>query len=174
MAFIAPLALAAGVAGSTISAVGTLEQGQATANAAKYQAQVAQNNAVIANQNADYSIAAGQAGAANTSRKGAAAVGKIKAAQAASGIDVNSGSAVNVQAGERATNKLDTETVLNNAELQAYGYRSQATGYEATAGLETYKAEQAPIAADFSAAGGFLSSASGVGEKWAKLGQSAS
>ena len=169
MAFAAPLALGAGLLGAGISAIGTVEQGQATANAANYSAQVARNNAVIANQNADYAIAAGQQKAATESMKNAATMGKIKTAQAASGIDVNTGSAAKVQAGAREIGALDTATVLNNAELQAYGYRSQATSFKAQAGLDTLQAEQAPLGADIAAAGGLLSGASSVGAKWAQL-----
>lgn len=163
-------AAVAGVVGGGITAAGAVEQGAATKNAANYSAQVSANNATIATQNAAYATAAGQESAANESRKGAANVGRIKASQAASGIDVNSGSALGVQEGARETNKLDTETVLNNAELQAYGYRSQATSFTAESGLQTAQAEQAPIGADIGAAGGFLSSASGVASKWSQQG----
>ena len=150
------------MAGAGISAYGQVEQGKATANAANYSSQVAANNATIANQNAAYATAAGETNAAATSLKGRAQSGKIKATQAASGIDVNTGSAVDVQEGNRETNKLDTETVLNNAELQAYGYRSAATGYTAQSQLDTATAEQAPIGADIGAAGGIL----GCVEPW--------
>lgn len=170
MAVLAPLALVAGLAGAGISAAGQVEQGQATATAANYNAQVAANNATIANQNATYATAAGQTQAAAKSLQGAAVGGRIKAAQAASGVDVNTGSAVNVQASQRETSKLDTETVLNNAELQAYGYRANATNFQATSGLETEEAEQAPIGADIGAAGGLLGSASSLGLKWSQLG----
>jgi len=169
MAFLAPLAAPLAIGGAGISAIGAIEQGQATANAASYSAQVARNNATVAEQNAQYSTEAGQARAEASSRKGAASLGKLKASQAASGVDVNSGSAVNVQESERETNKLDTETVLNNAELQAYGYRSQATSFNAQAGLKDEEAKQAPIGAGFAAAGGLLSSASSIGMKWSGL-----
>jgi hypothetical protein len=173
MAFAAPLALAVGVLGAGISAAGAVESGQATANAANYNAQVARNNATVANQNATYATAAGEQAAANKSMEGAARGGKIKAAEAASGIDVNTGSATKVQASQRETSQLDSETVLNNAELQAYGYRSQATGFTATSGLETEEAQQAPIGADIGAAGGLLSSASALGSKWSQAGPTA-
>ena len=166
MAFAAPLALAAGIFGAGVSAVGAVEAGQATANAANYSAEVARNNATIANQNADYSIAAGQRKAADTSMKNAANIGRIKGAQAASGIDVNSGSAEDVQVGNRETGQLDSETVLNNSELQAYGYRSQSTGFTAQAGLDTLTAQQAPIGSDIGAGGSLLSNASSLGFKW--------
>jgi hypothetical protein len=161
----APLAIA-GIAGAGLSALGTVEAGAATSNAASYSATVAQNNALIAKQNATYAEESGTAQAMATSLKGAAASGKLKASQAANGVDVNTGSAVKVQEGERETNQLNTETVLNNAELQAYGYRAAATSSEAQAGLETEEAEQAPIGAGLGAAGNLLSSASSIGAKW--------
>ena len=136
--------LAVGAIGAGVSAYGQVEQGQATAEAANYQAQVARNNELIANQNAAYSIQAGQAKAAATSLQGAQTMGKIKAGQAASGIDVNTGSAVGVQTSEREVSKLDTATVLNNAELEAYGYRTQAAGYGAQAGLENVGSTTGP------------------------------
>ncbi len=160
----------AALVGAGISAYGTIEQGQATSNAASYQAAVAKNNQIIANQNASYAEQAGEAQATATSLKGAATGAKIKAAQAANGIDVNTGSAVDVQASQREVSQLDTETVLNNAELQAYGYRANATNFQAEAGLEQQKAEQAPIGADLGAAGNLLSSASSIGGKWSGFG----
>jgi len=173
MAFAAPLALIAGVAGAGISAYGTMEQGAAQAASANYAAQVARNNATIANQNATYAEAAGQRSASDEAMKNAATVGHIKARQGASNIDVNSGSAVTVRESQRELGKLDTETVLNNAELQAYGYRSQAANFQAQAGLEEQEAEQAPVGADISAAGGFLSGASGAAFKWSTAGTGA-
>lgn len=166
MAFAAPLALAAGVIGGGISAAGQIEQGQATANAANYRAQVSKNNADIAIQNATYAEQAGQAKATTQGMKGALVAGKIKAGQGASGVDVNTGSNVAVQAGQREVSKLDTETVLNNSLLEAYGYRTRATSEESQAGLEQLTAEQAPIGAEIGAAGSLLSSASSLGYKW--------
>lgn len=170
MAFAAPLALAAGVIGGGISAAGQLEAGQAAANAATYRAQVAKNNADIALQNAAYAEKAGVAKATVQSLRGAQVAGKIKAGQGASGVDVNSGSSVAVQAGQREASKLDTETVLNNAQLEAYGYRTRATSEEAQAGLEELTAKQAPIGAEIGAAGSLLSTASSLGYKWSSGG----
>jgi len=162
----APILPFLAVASAVTSAVGTISSGIATSNAASYQAQVAKNNQIIAEQNAKYASAAGEAQAQATSLRGAAAAGHIKAAQAASGVDVNTGSALGVQQSQRELSNLDTETVLNNAELQAYGYRTQATGFGAQAGLETAEARQAPIGAGLGAAGNLLSSASALGGKW--------
>ncbi len=155
-----------GTAGAGLTAGGLWEGGQATANAATYSAQVAANNAEIARQNAKYAVESGNAQAYATALKGANTAGKIKAGQAASGVDVNSGSAADVQQSQREGDVLDTETVLNRGDLQAYGYRTQGAGYQAEAQLEEAKAEQAPIGADLGAAGSLLSGASGVAGKW--------
>lgn len=154
------------LAGAGVSAVGTIASGEANQASAAYQATVAQNNAVIANQNAVQAEQAGNAAAQNQSLKGAAALGKVKANQAASGIDVNTGSAVNVQVGEREANQFSTENVFHNDLLQAYGYRVNAENATAESQLDTAKSEEAVPAAALSATGGLLSSAASVGGKW--------
>ena len=63
MAFMAAAAPIAGLVGAGVSATGTIEGGEATSNAAAYQAQVAKNNAIIAEQNATYASNAGLASA---------------------------------------------------------------------------------------------------------------
>lgn len=152
--------------GAGISAGSSVVSGIAQGNAASYQAQVARNNATIADRNAAYSIAAGQQATETQSKKGAAQIGEIKTSQAASGIDVNSGSAVDVQAGQRATNKLDTENVLSDAQLKAYGYTTQAQSFTSQAGLDEATAEQAPIGGILSGIGSLASNASSLSTKW--------
>jgi hypothetical protein len=159
------IAAGAGIVGAGTSAVGAIEGGAATANAANYSAQVARNNATIANQNALYASAAGAQQTAEQSQKGAAQIGGIIAAQAANGVDVNTGSNKDVQISQRGENELSAENTSNNAALQAYGYRTQQTSFEAQAGLDEETAEQAPIGAALTAGGGLLSSASALGLK---------
>jgi hypothetical protein len=171
---VAEASLALGAAGAATSAIGTLTKGSADATNAKYQAQVAYNNQIIANQNAAYSAAAGEQRAATVSRTGAARLGSIKASQAASGIDVNSGSAADVQQSERQTGRLSSLTEENNALLQAYGYRAAATGYGAEAGLKTAEAAQAPTGAALAAGGGLLGNASALGYKFNYAGSGSS
>ena len=143
------------IIGAAVSAVGSIASGFATAANAKYQGQVARNNAIIAQQNADYAHKAGQVNAQAESLKAAQRGGMIKAAQAANGVDVNTGSNVDVQESDREKGQLDTQTVLHKADLQAYGYRTQATNYEAQARLDDSQAGQAEI-------GGFLGAAGGL------------
>lgn len=169
MAFL-PIAAAAITAGSGILG------GLATAGQANYNARVAKNNATIANQNAVYSEEAGEAKTQAQGQKEAGQLGAIKTGLAANGVDVNSGSALDVQTGQRATGALDEQTIANNTELEAYGYRSQATGYEATAKLDSAEAAEAPIGAALGATGtllgnpsvdsGLLGAANSLSTKW--------
>jgi hypothetical protein len=161
--------LIAGGIGAATSAVGALTQGQAAANTANYQAQVARNNAITASQNAAYASQSGEAQATNASLRARAEQGQARAALAAGGVDVNTGSAADVQTTARELGDVSTQTVAQNAALQAYGYRTQATGYTATAQLESAAAAEAPIEGAFSAGGDLLSGASSVGSKWAQF-----
>ena len=156
-------ALAVAGAGAATSAVGTITGGIAQKEQADYQAQVARNNQTIALQNANYASEAGAVQAENVGLKAAGELGQVKAAQAAGGIDVNSGSAVDVQQSQRESGALSELTTANNATLQAYGYQTQATGYAAQAGLEEATAENAIPGSLLSAAGGALSSAGTLG-----------
>lgn len=156
-----------GIIGAGVSAAGSLAGGLAQSQEASYQAQVAQNNAQIAAENSKIATEAGQAQAETASMKGAAVQGQIKAAEAANGVDVNSGSNLDVQVGQRGESKLDTDTVLNNALLQSYGYRTQQEGYLSQASLDQQEATEAPIGAAIGATGSFLQNASSINLKWA-------
>lgn len=131
--------------GSTIlGAVGAINQGNASAAAAgenarmaEYQAQVARNNQIIANQNAEHEAEVGIEQAGRKSMEGAATTAAIKTAQAASGIDPNTGSAARVGTSARMLSKLDAMTVEQRSQEKVYGYRVQAANFGAQAGLDT-------------------------------------
>ena len=165
MAILAAAAPVLGLIGTAVSAGGSVLGGIAAGNAASYQAQVAQNNAQIAKQNANYALQAGQAKQEQAGLKAAEEGGMVKTALAANNVDVNTGSAKDVESGTREKGQLDQETIANNAELQAYGYQTQATGFEAQAGLDQATAAEAPIGAAIGATGSMLSGASAIGFK---------
>ena len=119
------------VAGSVASAGASVYQGYAASANAQYQAQVARNNATIARQNADYAMKSGEQQAQMVQLRGASIAGGIKNAQGGSGVNVNSGSYSDVRQSQELTSTLDTATTINNAELKSYGYRTQATNFEA-------------------------------------------
>src|SRR5258708_3155232 len=157
------ISLALGGLGAITSAAGALRQGAATSNAASYQAQIARNNAIIAGQNADYAAKAGVEKATAQSMKSAATMGKIRTAIAAGGIDVNTGSPVNVEESQRRTGELDTETTMHNALLQVYGYRTAQTSDEAQARLYEQESRDARTGGILCSTAGLLGSASSLG-----------
>jgi len=161
-----------GIIGTGMSAIGAYNSAQAQAASARYQAQVAQNNATIAEQNAVYTKQAGNSAAVDASLRARAALGARVAGQAASGIDVNSGSALDAQETEREVGVLNTERVVNNADLQAYGYRSQQSNFAAQAGLLNAQANQYSSSALPAAFGTLLNGASSVGNNFLKLSNS--
>ena len=117
------LASAASLASSAISGIGALTQSRASAQAAGYNAKVAAQNAQLQTQNAAF---AGSEGEQNVGAEGAATrakVGATLAAQGASGVDVNTGSSVDVRESEAKLGMLNALTIRSNAAKQAYGYQ---------------------------------------------------
>src|ERR1700716_266173 len=116
---LAGISLATSAAGAGIGAIGAMQSSSAQSANAQYQAQVARNNQIVAEQNAQLAIQTGEAKATTRSLQGAAALGRVKAAQSTNNaFDVNTGTAVNVRSSEREMNQLDTMTVMNTAQLE--------------------------------------------------------
>lgn len=168
-AVLAGTAAATGLAGAGISAAGAYEQGQAASAAATYQSQVAANNAQIAQQNLAMTAESGAAKEAAEGMKTAATAGTAKASQAASGIDVNTGSAANVRQAIGKLGAQDALTIRSNSAREAYGYEVTAESDTAQSQLLQSEASQAQTAGDIGALGTFLTGASSVGGNYAKL-----
>ena len=169
VAFLAEAAPVLGAVGAGIGAIGAVQSGMANASAARYQAQVARNNQIVANQNASYAAAAGNVQTANVGLKERAQAGELTADLAAHGLDVNTGSAARVRASQREIGLQNEEQTAANAALSAYGYRTQATSFGAQAQLDQAQARQDVEAGFLSAGGTLLSGAGNLGFKWAGL-----
>lgn len=154
-------------------AIGSLSSAEAQKKAAGYQARVAQNNQAIAGNAANLAAASGESQVEQQGMKTAAEVGAIKAAQAASNIDVNTGSALDVRSSAAALGELDALTIRSNAEKAVYGYQTQGISYGAQAGLEQAQAAQAPVAGAIGATGSVLSGASGAANQYLRWQQAA-
>lgn len=138
--------------GGLISAYSSIKQGQ-------YQAGVARNNAQIAKQNAQYEIAAGKQEENAQRIKTGQLIGAARANAAASGIDANSGTPVNIQSDIGQLGELDSLTVRNNALRRAYGYQTQAATFKADA-------KQASSQGYLDAFGSLLGTGATLNEKW--------
>lgn len=110
---------AIGLIGAIQEAKAAKERGEAQGYALNYQAQVARYNAMFATR-------LGMNAAETQSFKTGANVSAIKAAQAANGVDVNSGSASRVAGSAEKLGKADALTIRANAARTAFGYTTQS------------------------------------------------
>lgn len=166
--WLAEAGIGAGLLGGATSAFGSIAQGQAQKSAAEYNAKIASENAAQAKQNAAIAGQSGAEQAAQQSLKTRAEVGAIKANQAAAGLDVNSGSAVDVRSSARELGELDALTVRSNAAKQAYGYQVQGINEQAQSNLDRFEGEQAETAGDIGAASDLLNSFGSSASNWEK------
>lgn len=160
--------LALSALGGAAGAYGQLQSAHAQAAADQYNASVAQINQNQAATNARLAAQAGEEQVAQQQRKTRAEVGQLEANAAASGVDVNKGSALDVRSSAAELGELDALTVRSNAAREAYGYQTQAVSQGNEAQLETFAASNAEQAGGINAAGTLLGSAAGAGNTYLK------
>lgn len=132
-----------GALGTGLSVLGSIKQGQAAKSSAKYNSQIQQQNAKIAQQKAQMAGEEGAAKAAAEGLKTRAQVGAIKAAQAANGVDINSKSAVDVRSSAAELGQLNAITIRSNAAKEAYGYQTDSASYKGQAELDKQQGKYA-------------------------------
>ena len=152
--------------GGITSAIGAFVQGQAQQEMYNYQAGVARLNAQIADQNATYTRQVGELQAAQAGLAGAQRMGQIRAAQGASGLDVNTGSAKQVQQSQGQITSMDMTAIRSNAAKTAYNYEVEGTQYIAQANLDTVAGKNARTSGMINAYSSILGSASSVSSEW--------
>lgn len=172
-----PLSTAAwiGIASAVVAAAGTaysqVQASNAASQASKFNEQVAANNAQIALQNANWASQAGEQQAAAAQQKTRATVGAIKTAQAASGVDVNTGSAVDVRSSAASLGELDAINIRSNAARQAYGYQTSSASETAKSQLDQYTAQNDVTAGQLNAAGTIIGGAGSAASDYANYRQ---
>lgn len=134
------------IVSTVVSALGAISQANAASDAADYNAQIATQNAQIAQQQ-------GQAAAAAQDKAARQKIGLMVANYGASGIDVGSGSPLDILRDSASTAKLDNLTTLYNYQLKSQGYTNTAT-------LDSMQSDAATTSGYLSAAGTALGGAS--------------
>jgi hypothetical protein len=141
------------------SLAGAGMQAYSQSQAMNYQAQVARNNQIVANQNAHLALQQGQvqeqAQNIKTGEMGAA----IVAGEAASGVNPNEGSALNVRSSAAETGELDALTIRYNSNIAARNLQYQGSQYGAAASLATAQGS-------WDIGNSILGGASSVSNKW--------
>ena len=163
---VASIGLGSSIAGGIMNTVGGIMSGQANQQMYNYQAQMAQINAQIALQNRDYALQKGGIEAQNYGMKARQQAGQIKSAQAASGIDINSGSAKEVQESQHLVAMSDLDTIRSNAAKTAYDYTVQSTNFSNQAAVYTAAGQNASQAGWLNGIGSFVGMAGSVSNRW--------
>lgn len=130
-----------GGAGVAVAAAGTKAYGEiqtANANAAadKYNAGVADNNATIATQQAEWEAESGEQQVGAKELENRAKVGTIEANQGSSGVEVGTGSNADVVTSAKELGALDAMTIRSNAVRRAYGYQVESASDKEQAELD--------------------------------------
>lgn len=160
------IGMAASGASGAAGIFGSLFGGAAKADAYKYQSSMAWQNAAIAKQNQKYALDIGEQQAEKAGIAGAAQAGQIKAAQGASGVDVNYGSAKEVQTSQHLVSQMDLNTIREKAAKTAYDFSVQAVNYENQAKGYNKAASNARTESVLGAVSSFIGSAGSVASKW--------
>lgn len=158
--------MAASGAQGIFGAISSLAGGNAKAESYKYQSSMAMYNAAIAKQNQKYALDIGEQQAEKAGIAGAAQAGQIKAAQGASGVDVNFGSAKEVQTSQHLVSQMDLNTIRERAAKTAYDFSVQAVNYENQAKGYNKAASNARTEGILGAVSSFIGAAGSVSSKW--------
>lgn len=160
------IGIGASIAGGITAAEGAKTTAAATQQSYNYQAGVAKINSTIDLQNADYARSQGDVQALQYGMKEAQTIGSIKTTQAASGLDVNSGSNADVQASERKVGDIDTAQIRTNAAKVAYDYDVKSAMDLNQSTLDVMAGNNAITAGNIQAESSILGSVSSVASKW--------
>lgn len=150
-----------GIAGASFSA-------GASADAFNFKAGIAKLNQQIDKQNAAWSINSGAIKATNYGLKAGQEIADTKVVQAASGLDVNSGSKEAVRDTQSAVAKYDQDTIRADAAHTAYGYETKAAADKAEASLDIASADNAGKAGKLGVLSSIIGTASSVASKWSQ------
>lgn len=153
--------------GAIGSAIGTYQQTKSARSQLRYQAAMAEINARMAERSAQQAMQQGQQQVAATTMKYGALKSSQRAAMAANGVDLGTGSAAELQASTDILKDIDKHTIESNAISSAFGYRTHGTGYLNQARMDRASASSmSPVSAGFST---LLGSATKVASRWYML-----
>lgn len=163
---IGAIGLGSSLVGGIFKGIGASERADANAAMYSYQAGIAEYNRKVALQNADYSRMVGEQKAMLYGMKAGQEYAGAKAGRAASGLDVNSGSSVDVLNSIRSVAKIDTDQIRANAAKTAYDYEVAASGDAMQAQVYNMASSNARRAGEIDMMGSIIGTAESVSSKW--------
>jgi len=156
---------AATVIGGGVSAYGQIQQGNAAAEAARYQAAVQRNNAIMLDNRAEEERVKGDFEANQKRREVARILGAQRAGAGASGVEM-SGSFLDVLGDSATQGALDVAMLRYNAETRARDLEFDADNMRAQSELTMFEGRSAKRASRIGAFGTLLGTASSVSGMW--------
>lgn len=126
------MGLAAGIG---FTAFGTLAEANAQEQAGEGNAAILRRNAALAEISAVDALERGKEDARLHRSKVRQIIGSQRARLAAQGIDIESGSALDVQVSTATVGEYDAITIENNAAREAWGYRNQVSDFQLRADI---------------------------------------
>lgn len=135
------LAMALQVGSMAFGAFSAYQQSQAQKASYDYQAQVARNNAITAEWQAQDALKRGEIAEEQQRRRTAMLKGSQTARLAANGLDISEGSALNILSDTDWMGEQDALTVRDNAAREAWGYRQQGQNSMSNANMLKSRAD---------------------------------
>lgn len=152
------------IASTVIGGVGAIQQGNAAAAAGRYNAQVAEMNATLAERRAKDALERGAVEEQQKRAQVAQLQGRQKAAMAANGVDLTFGSPLDTLVDTAVLGDLDALTIRQNSAREAYDFRVQGMNARADAGLSRANARSAQTGGYLAAAGTVLGGGADIGK----------
>lgn len=152
------------VGGAATSALGSYYSASTQRIAMNGQADIADINARLAESGAQSALLQGQQQVTAHTLKVGQMKSRQRAAMAANGVDLGTGSAAETLATTDIMKEIDTNTLTANAVRNAFGYRTQAVNFQNEAlGKRAGASMISPAGAAFSS---LLGGAGGVAKSW--------
>lgn len=160
------IALATTAVAGALTAVGQVQQASAQKGQAKYQAAVARNNQIMAERAAKDAEERGRVDELNRRIQTRQLIGRQRASLAANGVEVGSGSAIDIISDSALIGEVDALTIRNNAAREAQGFRYQGANYGSEARLYDAQRRNISAALPFAVGGTVLGTAGQVSDQW--------
>ncbi|CCG40162.1 virion core protein, T7 gp14 family [Magnetospirillum molischianum] len=162
-------ALALSAIGTGMSVYGQIQQGEQQKKMADYQAAVGEQNAKISDRAAQDAEERGRVAEQQQRLKTSQTIGTQRSALASSGVQVDSGSALDVVSDSSMLGEMDALTVRQNAEREAYQYKVQAYSSRTQSGMSTLAGKNAASNAAWGAGSTLIGGLGSVAMTGAKL-----
>lgn len=146
-----------------VSAVGSIQQGNAANKAAQFNASINEQNAALAERYAEIELQRGEKEAQRQRVKTSQTMGEQRARLGASGVDLSVGNPVDILADTAAAGEIDVQNILYNSELSAYDKRADAVNFRNQAQLQRWEGKNAKKAGYFDAVTTLIGGASKSG-----------